>query len=175
MNSKLQRTKVAVRTAADMLDGYDKTGRAFGCFLGRELAGAVRLVIVDGPERLPSYSFSSHRFSHWRAGRMAEVSRLVVRRPYCHLGIATRLVVRTLRSAVQLGIRNILAAAADCPGTIRFWEELGFRVVRENFCFESSQMTYPNPMAAFWLDSQRPPRFPAAKAMDSTHSSNNLR
>jgi GNAT superfamily N-acetyltransferase len=152
LGDELRLTKAAVRSAADLLDDYDKKSRAFGCFVGSKLVGAVRLVIADRPERLPSYAFLPRGFSHWRPGRIAEVSRLVVRGPYRHFGVGTTLVAHAIRSADWSGIQNIVAGAIDRPRTIDFWGTFGFRVIRDNFYFDSSQMRYPYPMATFWLD-----------------------
>lgn len=152
LGDELQRTKPCVHAADDLLDRYDRTSRSFGCFVREELVGAVRLVVVRGPEQMPASPLLDGRFSHWRPGGFGEVSRLIVRREYRCQGIGTQLVAYALQSAVCSGIGNVVVTAAASAKSVEHHAAFGFRVVRAEFDCEDSLVFSPYPMAVFHLN-----------------------
>jgi len=152
LGDELNRTKPRVHAADDLLDRHDWISRAFGCFVGEELVGAVRLVAVRSPDQLPASPLLGGRFSLWRPGGFGEVSRLIVRREYRGLGIGTRLVAFALRSAVRSGIGNVVVTAAASAKSVAHYAAFGFRAVHAEFDCEDSLVFSPYPMAVFHLD-----------------------
>lgn len=152
LGDELQRTKPCVHAADDLLDRHDWTSKSFGCFVGRQLVGAVRLVVVRSPEQLPASPLVDGRFSRWCPGGFGEVSRLIVRQEYRRLRIGTQLVAFSLQSAVRSGIGNVVVTAAASAKSVAHYAAFGFRVVRAEFDCEDSLVFSPCPMAVFHLD-----------------------
>lgn len=117
-------TRHVVATPDELLDRFDDGAIAFGVYADTKLLAAIRLVVAESPELLPSGGFiPSGQFS----GASGEISKALVTPSARQCGLFTALMLRCSVEAYDQGLFHLFISVIDSEQARTYFQ-------REKFC-----------------------------------------
>ena len=143
-----------IKGAAELYDGYDKISTSFGIFAAEGgLMAAGRLIKADSKENLPSVGLLAEKgLDHRFAPPVAELSRILVARPYRAIGLFRILLLTGVILACRDGIRSLIITERDDGRYAGFMARHGFRRHADGFAFFDGKLNPREPAATYLFD-----------------------
>lgn len=143
-----------IKGPAELYDDFDKISTSFGIFVAKAgLIAAGRLIKVDKEECLPSVRLLSEKgLDHRFMPPVAELSRILVARPYRAMGFFRILLLTGVLLACRDGIRSLIITERDDDRYAGFMARHGFRRHADGFAFFDGKLNPREPAATYVFD-----------------------
>lgn len=125
-----------------MRDEYDNDSFCYGVLWEENLLGAIRLVVKKSTRELPSgqYLPVDELFQE----KCAELSRVIVDKPFRGHNLFSVLVLHATIEAVSIGAKHIYGTIVDTPGGKAFSRRHGYEIVGEPFFYRDGVIIVPS-------------------------------
>lgn len=143
-----------IKGPAELYDDYDKISTSFGIFAAKaSLLAAGRLITAGKEEYLPSVRLLTEKgLAHRFAPPVAELSRILVARPYRAIGLFRILLLTGVLLACRDGIRSLIITERDDDRYADFMARQGFRKHADGFAFFDGKLNPREPAATYVFD-----------------------
>jgi predicted GNAT family N-acyltransferase len=143
-----------IKGPTELYDDYDKISTSFGIFAAKAgLVAAGRLITVDKEENLPSVRLLGEKgHNHRFTPPVAELSRILVARPYRAIGLFRILLLTGVLLACRDGIRSLIITEKDDDQYADFLARHGFRRHADGFAFFDGKLDPREPAATYVFD-----------------------
>jgi len=140
-----------IKGPAELYDAYDKISTSFGIFAAKAgLVAAGRLIKAEREENLPSVRLLDEKgCDHRFAPPVAELSRILVARPYRAIGLFRILLLTGMLLASRDGIRSLIITERDDGRYAGFMARHGFRRHADGFAFFDGKLNPREPAATY--------------------------
>jgi len=126
-------TRHAVATPDELLDRFDDDATAFGIYDDTKLLAAIRLIVAESPEVLPSGSYIPlGQF----CGTCGEISKALVTPSARQCGLFTALMLRCFDEACDQDLSHVFISVIDSEKARMYFQGEGFRLVGTPFQFK---------------------------------------
>jgi len=142
-----------IQGPAGLVDNYDPVSKSFGIFTAQGgLMAAGRLIEADRETRLPSARLLAQQGRDCRfEPPVAELSRILVARPYRAIGLFPVLLFSGVLLACREGVRSLIITEKDDERYAGFMARHGFRRQADGFSFSDGQLNPREPAATYLL------------------------
>lgn len=136
-----------VTNSEALRDQYDERAIHFGYFSSDLMIGALRLIIADSFEVLPSGKLVTNP---WHMdGIVGELSRGVVHPDYRGSQVFPKLLKTAIEHAKQEGVSHLFLSTFDTPKTHRFYSRYGFTLLEGALKFRDEHMNFEGSNTSF--------------------------
>jgi hypothetical protein len=147
LHREMQWAKQGTTSPSDLRDVYDGTALQFGIYLGTRILAAIRLILADRFDQLPSGVFFSDPFD--ASGRVAEASKAMVYPTARGCRLFTALLLECETQSLANGLTQLFISVIDTDRIRRFLQAEGFQMFGSPFRFEDQTISPEGPAVLF--------------------------
>ncbi len=139
LHCELKWTNRPTTLPSELRDAYDESALKYGIYRETTILAAIRLIIADRTDRLPSGAYFPHPFQ--TSGRLAEVSKAMVCPLARKLGLFTALLLECEIQALKNEVNRLFISVIDTDRVRRLLREEGFQVFGLPFYFDDQKIS----------------------------------